>query len=169
MKVRVFTLPWQAEGGGFDDSALAEFLTERTALEVSEHFFIHENTPVLVLVVRYRGETGRPGSRPDRGGRSGDAGAPVYDAAAELSPEDRRRFEALRAWRNEHARAVGRPPYAVFTNRQAAELARARPQSLSQLAEIKGLGPARVGEFGAAVLALLAGLDRSAGEGPADG
>ena len=149
MKVRVFTLPWRhaedGAAGGFDDAAVAAFLADRTALEVSEHFFVHEKTPVLVLVVRYRGETGRPSPRRERGPAPPGGGAPAYDAAADLSPEERQRYEALRAWRNEHARSLGRPPYAVFTNRQAAELARARPQSLAQLAEIKGLGPARVG------------------------
>ena len=50
MKVKVFTLPWRADGGGFDDAELASFLAERTVIEVSEHFFVHEKAPVLALV-----------------------------------------------------------------------------------------------------------------------
>ncbi len=45
MKVRVFTLPWRPDSCAFGDGALATFLTERTAIDVAEHFFVHEKTP----------------------------------------------------------------------------------------------------------------------------
>lgn len=53
MRVKVFTLPWQADVG-FDDAEVQAFLEQREALEVSDHFFVHEKTPALVLVVTYR-------------------------------------------------------------------------------------------------------------------
>ena len=53
---------------------------------------------------------------------------------------------------------MGRPPYLVLTNRQLAELAAAPPKTLQALAEIRGVGPSRIDEFGKELLALLASL-----------
>jgi hypothetical protein len=51
MKIRVFTLRFDADRGGFDDAALTSFLEQREALAVSEHFFPFEGIPTLALVV----------------------------------------------------------------------------------------------------------------------
>ena len=150
MKVKVFTLPWRPEGGGFDDAELASFFAERTAIEVSEHFFVHEKTPVLVLVVTYR--AGDAGARPGRN----DGRSRGEDPAAELTPDERRRYESLRTWRNQYARKSGRPPYVVFNNRQAADIARKEPASRAELGEVQGIGASRVEDFGDEVLALHA-------------
>ena len=159
MKVKVFTLPWRPEAGGFDDGALQAFLQERIVLEVTEHFFIHENVPVLVLTLRYRDES------PRLRRRVAPAASPVAQGAEAgvaprslLDPEEQARFEALRVWRNQHAKAMGRPPYLVLTNRQLAELAAAPPKTLQALAEIRGVGPSRIDEFGKELLALLGAL-----------
>ena len=37
MRVKVFTLPWRPEAGGFDDGALQAFLQERIVLEAFVH------------------------------------------------------------------------------------------------------------------------------------
>jgi len=106
MKVRVFTLPWRPEGG-FDDAEVQEFLEGRTALEVSQHFFVHEKTPVLVLVVTWR--EGAPRPRPSHRD-SGQAPSRDADTVPDLTGEELCRYEALRSWRNQYARRVGRPP-----------------------------------------------------------
>jgi len=151
MKVKVFTLPWRSDGAGFDDTSVETFLADRTVIDVSEHFFVHEKTPVLVLVVTWRG--GEAGARP----RSGGA-ATRPNPSADLTPDERRRYEALRIWRNQYARKAGRPPYVVFTNRQAADIARREPATRAHLGDIQGIGPSRVADFGDEVLAVLAAL-----------
>ena len=163
MKVKVFTLPWRADGEGFDDAEVTAFLAERTAIEVSEHFFVHEKTPVLVLVVTWRG--GDAGARPSRAARPDDR----PDPSAALTPDERQRYEALRTWRNQHARKTGRPPYVVFTNRQAADIARKAPATRAALEEIQGIGTSRVEDYGDELLALLASLARATSEPPAGG
>ena len=45
MRVKVLTRPWRGDGEGFDDAEVTAFLAERTAIEVFEHFFVHERTP----------------------------------------------------------------------------------------------------------------------------
>lgn len=153
MKVKVFTLLWQPDSGGFDDAAVQSFLGGRTVIEVFEHFFLYEKTPVLTLVVTYRDDA-KSSPAPCAGGRRD---APP-DAAADLDPEERQRFEALRSWRNHYARKAGRPPYTVLTNRQTADVARRQPTSRAQLSEIAGIGESRIEEFGDELLALLRGL-----------
>ncbi|MBI5245271.1 MAG: hypothetical protein HY922_16535 [Elusimicrobia bacterium] len=54
MKLKVFTLRMNPATGIFDDRELCEFQLGKDVLEVSEHFLVHEKTPTLVLVLRYR-------------------------------------------------------------------------------------------------------------------
>lgn len=149
MKVKVFTLPWQSDGSGFRDTEVVSFMAEHDAVDVAQHFFVHEKTPVLVLVVSYREAVSAPRFvRPH--------GRPMADeVSGDLGPDERRRFEALRTWRNAFARRTGKPPYVVFTNRQASALARLNPGTLSGLSQIEGLGPSRVDEFGHELLEVL--------------
>ncbi len=64
--------------------------------------------------------------------------------------------EKLRAWRLERAREDGVPPYVVFHDKVLHEIAAVQPQSLGELSEIAGVGPAKLDRYGEAVLALLA-------------
>ena len=54
MKMRVFTLKLDATTGTFDDGALADFFTTNDALDATEHWFVHDGTPTLTMVIRYR-------------------------------------------------------------------------------------------------------------------
>lgn len=155
MKVGVFTLPWIPERAAFDDGAMQEFLSGCTVLEVVQHFFVHEKTPVLVLVVSYREAPAfQAGSRVSQGG------ARLSGPEPDLSPEERTRYEALRSWRNQYARRVGRPPYMVLTNRQAVEVAQRLPITRAQLGEVPGIGASRLDDFGDELLALLASVEQ---------
>jgi superfamily II DNA helicase RecQ len=42
----------------------------------------------------------------------------------------------------------GIPTYAVFTNEQLAEIARKRPQEMSKLKEVEGVGESRLQKYG---------------------
>ena len=94
-----------------------------------------------------------------RGGRGSEAeagGERKVDYKELLSEPDFAVFAALRQLRKTLAEQEGVPLYAVFTNEQLAAMARERCSSLAALAEIDGVGPARVQRFGAAVLACVA-------------
>ena len=45
MKLKLFTLRYASDAGGFDDRELTTFLADKEALAVSEHFFVHEEVP----------------------------------------------------------------------------------------------------------------------------
>jgi ATP-dependent DNA helicase RecQ len=68
-------------------------------------------------------------------------------------------FQRLRSWRRERARADGVPPYTLFSDRTARELASVRPADEDGLRGVWGLGDARVRAFGPDLLAVLAGTD----------
>jgi DNA helicase-2/ATP-dependent DNA helicase PcrA len=64
--------------------------------------------------------------------------------------------QRLREWRLERAKADNVPPYVVFHDAVLHAIAAARPASLGELAQISGVGPAKLERYGADVLATLA-------------
>jgi DNA helicase-2/ATP-dependent DNA helicase PcrA len=64
--------------------------------------------------------------------------------------------QRLREWRLERARADGIPPYVVFHDSVLHQIAAERPASLGELAQISGVGPAKLERYGEDVLAALA-------------
>ncbi|MFY9669273.1 MAG: DNA helicase RecQ [Trebonia sp.] len=99
---------------------------------------------------------------PRSGRRSTAAGADAGSAlleAAELSAADAAVFEQLRAWRGATAREQSLPAYTVFQNATLRAIAIARPATLAELAEINGVGEAKLAKYGEAVLDLLAGVN----------
>ncbi len=65
-------------------------------------------------------------------------------------------FESLRAWRSGEAKAQGVPPYVIFHDSVLREVAELRPRTLAELGGIKGVGAAKLGRYGQALLAALA-------------
>jgi DNA helicase-2/ATP-dependent DNA helicase PcrA len=64
--------------------------------------------------------------------------------------------QRLREWRLERAKADGVPPYVVFHDSVLHQIAAERPSSLGELAQIAGVGPAKLERYGEDVLAALA-------------
>jgi len=64
-------------------------------------------------------------------------------------------LDALKLWRREQAQRQGVPPYVVFHDRTLLELAQRRPASPAELAEIGGIGAAKLERYGAALLTVL--------------
>ncbi len=101
------------------------------------------------------------GARGDRGARSRGSGAEAAPRR-ELEPDGEDGvagggplFESLRAWRSQQARTRGVPAYVVFPDRTLLEIARRSPGDLDQLAEVKGVGPRKLAEFGDEVLQIV--------------
>jgi ATP-dependent DNA helicase RecQ len=93
-----------------------------------------------------------------RGGRGrARPSTPASTAAAiGLAPAAAARFEKLRVWRLEAARAQGVPPYVIFHDAHLAEIARREPRDLADLQQVPGVGAAKLERYGAALLAMLA-------------
>ena len=64
-------------------------------------------------------------------------------------------FEVLREWRASVAVAMARPAYTVMHDTTLEAVAELRPGSLAELAQVPGLGPTRIEQFGESVLAVV--------------
>jgi len=85
-----------------------------------------------------------------RAGRRASAAPTHLDA--DVPPEI---FEALRTWRADQAKAQRIPPYVIFHDTVLRDIAAARPASLDDLGQIKGVGASKLARYGDAVLAIL--------------
>jgi ATP-dependent DNA helicase RecQ len=122
--------------GEFNTLALAESAREVLRGEV----------PVRLRVpaeLKPRGKAARV-----RSGRAKPPPLPLDDAATA-------RFEQLKAWRGEVARAHNLPAYVVFHDAALAEMARERPATLDELAAISGVGAKKLEAYGAEILRVL--------------
>jgi len=96
----------------------------------------------------------RRGGAGERRPRRTSADALESAAAAE---GDLELYEALRAWRAQEAKARSVPAYVIFSDATLAGIARERPRSEDALLEVKGVGPRKLEEFGAALLKIVRG------------
>jgi len=96
-----------------------------------------------------------------RAGRTKTAKADADD----WSGVDRDLFERLRTWRRRVADARGKPAWTIFDDKSLRTIARDKPTSPAALLRCKGIGEKRLGDFGAAILDIVAGKngDESAG------
>jgi ATP-dependent DNA helicase RecQ len=91
------------------------------------------------------------------GAVAGDAAATgVGRRAAGLAPEAGTLFEALRSLRKRLADEHGLPPYVVFHDSTLREMAERRPLTLSQFAELPGVGNAKLARYGEPFIAAIA-------------
>ncbi|MBO0736737.1 MAG: DNA helicase RecQ [Alphaproteobacteria bacterium] len=88
----------------------------------------------------------RQGARSDR--KAGAAATAPDPAAGAL-------WDALRAWRLDEARQQELPPYVIFHDATLSEIARRRPASLAEFAEIPGVGRSKLERYGRAVVAIV--------------
>jgi ATP-dependent DNA helicase RecQ len=82
-------------------------------------------------------------------------------------PVDEGQFEALKTWRFE--RAEGKPAFTVAANAVLEEILRRRPQSIDQLIEIRGIGPAFCEKHGESLLSALDALEGGGAGGERQG
>jgi DNA helicase-2/ATP-dependent DNA helicase PcrA len=68
-------------------------------------------------------------------------------------------YDRLRTWRGRVAAQQKVPAYVVFTDATVVALAERRPSTPPELLAIAGIGPRKLGQYGAAVFALVAGGD----------
>jgi len=65
-------------------------------------------------------------------------------------------FESLRQWRSRVAGEADRPAFTVLVDATLAGIAEVRPGSIAELARVRGIGPAKIDQYGSALLAIVA-------------
>jgi ATP-dependent DNA helicase RecQ len=91
---------------------------------------------------------------PRTAGRTpGDGHTPAELSGAAAALEAR-----LRAWRKTEAQKLGQPAFCVFPDKTLRAIAEEQPGNEEELLAIAGLGPAKIGKFGAGILRVCTGL-----------
>ncbi|MDB3958694.1 HRDC domain-containing protein [Opitutales bacterium] len=142
---RFFQIP--AIGDEVLEEELNDFLKKRSVVDVRQEFVPSGSSGNWCFSVRWRD-----------GALAKDApskGRAMVDYKEILEPADFACFVRLRELRKELAKKEEVPAYAIFTNEQLAELARARPASPSGLTKIEGIGESRVKKYGTIFLKVL--------------
>jgi ATP-dependent DNA helicase RecQ len=70
------------------------------------------------------------------------------DPTAGMSPREKSRWDRLRSWRAETAKADGVPAYVIFHDATLAEIARSDPDTIDDLRHIPGIGVRKLERFG---------------------
>ncbi len=88
---------------------------------------------------------------------------PTASAASQLvRGEEREQWEALRTLRRKLAEEHSVPPYVIFPDATLLEMLRSKPRSLSEMAQVSGVGARKLERYGEAFLEVLSGT----GEAP---
>ncbi len=109
------------------------------------------------LLLRVPATAPRRGERGDRGerGRGARAAAAAKASPLPLDEAALRRFDALKAWRAEVAKAHNLPAYVVFHDATLAQMARDNPRALAALSEVSGVGEKKLQAYGDEILRVL--------------
>jgi superfamily II DNA helicase RecQ len=165
MKYSFFHVP--ALDSGAHAEALNAFIAQTRVVQVQREFVSDGAASFWALCVTTaegpeplpaelkKGARGGARGGKNEGGNEGRREGKV-DYKTVLNEADFRLFAALRDLRKKLAEQEGVPLYAVLTNEQMAEVARQRCSSGAELAQIEGVGPARVARYGETVLACVA-------------
>ena len=81
---------------------------------------------------------------------------PIRDANRVPSTAGDDLLAALKEWRTNRAKQDAVPPYVVSHDSTLAAIAEDRPQSITQLRRVKGMGPVKLDSYGAEILAIVA-------------
>jgi ATP-dependent DNA helicase RecQ len=100
----------------------------------------------------------RASTRPGATGRRTRRRRPAASPAEGAPDVDDDLLSALKRWRMHIARARSVPPYVVLHDRTLRELASRKPTTIDALADIAGIGPAKLSSYGPVLLRIVGGL-----------
>ncbi len=146
MLIKVISLSFNSALGGFDDDEVREFLKDKELVSSRDYLFVKNETPYLVFVLKYC-----PVAQDVVKSRSIQK---ERSWKKSLSEHEMGLFNLLRDWRSQRCKKDGIPPYVVLTNQQIADIVKRRPQTLSDLVKIDGIGKNRVDKYGKDILSI---------------
>src|SRR5262245_55187018 len=145
MKMQFFTIPIRDPQHAAEE--LNRFLISHRVVHTERQFVADGANSLWSICVSYLDGEERPSA--------GDKRPKKVDYRELLPEADFALFAKLRTLRKQLADQEGVPAYALFTNEQLAEIVRRRVSSLAGLADIDGVGSARVDKYGAVFLRIL--------------
>lgn len=157
MQLKLFTIPLCDAETGEDE--LNRFLRGRRVLEIVHHFVDEGANSRWCFLVKYLDspmKNREAGNRQDR-----------IDYRDVLDAASFARFCSLRKARKAAAEKEGVPAFAIFTDKQMAELARFETITVDTMCKVEGIGTGKMEKFGLAILQLMEAeaAKKSEGEG----
>lgn len=158
-EARILTICWDSRTGMFDDSPLRGYLADREILRAVPEFFTYREQPCWSVYLETRPLVGAE-TRKYQPGVEADilsSDRTTTPMIAEFDEIQQVRYDRILQWRRDAARREGLPHYVLCTNKQAEELARIAPNTLSALSTIHGFGGKRLKKYGREILEALHG------------
>ncbi len=109
------------------------------------------------LEVMLRGVAGGAGEKKARGRKRGGPGLIEESEGRTLTAEQQVVEERLRTWRKAEAAKTGKPAFIVMGDKTLVGVARAEPQTLTDLGRVSGIGPDKLERYGAEILGVVRG------------
>lgn len=75
-----------------------------------------------------------------------------------ITPEQHKTMELLKAWRSAKAAQLQLPVFMILPNMAIESIAKDRPETLTHLTALKGMGPIRAQKYGKEILEVLHGV-----------
>ncbi len=150
MLVKVLSLSFNSNIGGFNDEEVRNFMVGKEILSVTDHFFIRNDIPYLTLVVKYFPYRQEAELKPVAAQVQTKKGDESWKEG--LTDADMGLFNLFRDWRSQRCKKDGVPPYVLMTNKQMAEVVKLRPQSMAELMKVEGFGKAKAEKYGEEIL-----------------
>jgi ATP-dependent DNA helicase RecQ len=116
-----------------------------------------EARPDLPLPGRGRNQV----SRESRSGKAERRISRIASVSSTSLEADPKLLARLKTWRTKESERRHVPPYFIFHDKTLAAIAAMRPQDRESLLSIKGLGPAKLAEYGDAVLEIVRAHSKS--------
>ena len=117
-----------------------------------------EEVQMTVPVARTLAQPKRGRSRSRKGSKASVTATSRVAQPSADGPTVERVFEALREWRRDQARERAVPPFVVMHDRTLEAIASNLPRSVDELANVPGIGPAKLSAYGDALLSLIASV-----------
>ncbi len=145
MKLKIFTFRFSESSGGFDDEALQKYISDKEVIESANHFFVHDKTPYLTVIISYRDMSSEERRRRPR----------YHNYLNDLDEREAEVYNALREWRTIRASQEGIPPYLIVNNKQIAQMVKLNVRAKTELSKINGIGETKIKRYGADILKVL--------------
>ena len=152
MLVKIFSMTFNSVVGGFDDEPLRDFIKDKEVISIRDHLFVRNEIPYLTLIVKYFPFRQEVQPKPVADGKGVEKRDESWKEG--LSEADMGLFNLLRDWRSQRCKKEGVPPYILLTNKQLADIVKQRPQTLTDLMKIDGVGKGKADKYGEDILAI---------------
>lgn len=143
MNIRVFNIRLSKEFCIVDQNRMNEFLDSVEVKLTSTNFVTTGSLDYWSAVVFYDTKKSIEKSKEEK---------PSFE---DLSQNEKVIFTALKEWRNNFASNLGWSAFRVCHNSHLMAIAEAKPETLEELAKVKGFGEVRTEKYGEDILSVL--------------